>query len=185
VVTVSVTGPETDAQVTVGDWTAPAALIGEQLTVGGGTSRWLIAQAPAQKAPGHRTDTPAHHWVSGGGGTWEISGARILRLSSDAEELDQITSPMPGTVVAVLNPGGDPVEAGAPVLVVEAMKMEHTLNAPRAGELSVHVRVGDKVAAGQMLARVELRSASSPATATDPAAVIDQVRIDHPEGNLS
>ncbi|WP_030170454.1 MULTISPECIES: acetyl/propionyl/methylcrotonyl-CoA carboxylase subunit alpha [Actinomycetes] len=161
VVTVAVTGPETDARVTIGDRTATASVSGERLTLDGMTSRWLIVQAPPKPAAGHRTDSPGHYWVSGPAGTWEIAESKILRSSTDAEELGEITSPMPGTVVAVLHPGGESVEAGTPVLVVEAMKMEHTLTAPRAGDLSVVVAVGDKVASGQRLATI----------------------IDHPEGN--
>jgi acetyl-CoA/propionyl-CoA carboxylase biotin carboxyl carrier protein len=160
VVTVAVTGPETDARVVIDGWTANGSLVGERLTIDGATSRWLIVQAPARSAPGHRTDTPAHYWVSGAGGTWGISEAKILRSSAGAEALSEITSPMPGTVVAVLYSGHSHVEAGTPVLVVEAMKMEHTMTAPRAGDLTVAVAVGDKVTAGQVLA-----------TITDPAGV--------------
>lgn len=61
---------------------------------------------------------------------------------------------MPGTVVAVSAATGDEVAQGAPVVVVEAMKMEHTLTAPVAGTVTVAVSVGDKVAAGATLAHV-------------------------------
>ena len=44
-----------------------------------------------------------------------------------------VTSPMPGTVTVVQASVGDEVEAGTPLLVVEAMKMEHVLTAPVAG----------------------------------------------------
>ena len=49
---------------------------------------------------------------------------------------------------------GDDVEAGVPVLVVEAMKMEHTLTAPTTGVVALAAKVGDKVAEGQTLAHV-------------------------------
>jgi acetyl-CoA/propionyl-CoA carboxylase biotin carboxyl carrier protein len=100
--------------------------------------------------------------VSGPGGTWEIGEAKILRSSSDAEVLGEISSPMPGSVVAILHSGDGHVEAGTPVLVVEAMKMEHTMTAPRAGELSIHVSVGDKVTGGQRLATIIDHSEGNP-----------------------
>ncbi len=67
-----------------------------------------------------------------------------------------ILSPMPGTVTAVLVAAGGQVDADQPVVVVEAMKMEHTLTAPLAGIVAdVPVSVGDKVALKQLLAVVE------------------------------
>ncbi len=162
-VTVNVTGPETDAQVTVGDWGAAASLVGERLTIDGATSRWLIAETKPSSQLEHVTDTDHTYWISGPTGTWDVGKARILKSSNDAEAIGEITSPMPGTVVAVLNAGGDAVEAGAPVLVVEAMKMEHTLTAPRAGDLTVNVGVGDKVTSGQTLAVVMENSEGTPA----------------------
>jgi acetyl-CoA/propionyl-CoA carboxylase biotin carboxyl carrier protein len=166
VVTVNVTGPETNAQVTVGAWSAAASLVGERLTVDGAGSRWLIAETKPTSQLEHVTDTDHTYWVSGtvagATGTWEVGKARILKSSNDAEVIGEITSPMPGTVVAVLHAGGVAVEAGTPVLVVEAMKMEHTLTAPRAGDLTVNVGVGDKVTSGQTLATVVETSEGAP-----------------------
>ena len=61
---------------------------------------------------------------------------------------------MPGTVVAVPATDGGAVAAGEPVVVVEAMKMEHTLTAPVNGVVALSAKAGDKVAAGQILATV-------------------------------
>ena len=53
-----------------------------------------------------------------------------------------------------LLPAGSEVEAGAPLLVIEAMKMEHTIVAPAAGRVAeVLYRVGDPVAEGAELIR--------------------------------
>jgi len=49
---------------------------------------------------------------------------------------------------------GTVVERDAPVAVVEAMKMEHTLRAPIAGTVTVSVAVGDQVAVDQLLATI-------------------------------
>ena len=71
-----------------------------------------------------------------------------------ADEKPHLDSPMPGTVVMVPAIDGARVEAGDPVVVVEAMKMEHVVRAAVAGAIAVHVAVGDQVARGQTLATV-------------------------------
>jgi biotin carboxyl carrier protein len=63
---------------------------------------------------------------------------------------------MPGKVVRVLASKGDLVEKGQGLIVVEAMKMQNEVRAPRSGRLiSIAVRAGDTVTAGQTLASVE------------------------------
>ncbi|MEG1832725.1 MAG: acetyl/propionyl/methylcrotonyl-CoA carboxylase subunit alpha [Burkholderiaceae bacterium] len=72
-----------------------------------------------------------------------------------------LTAPMPGKVVAVLAPAGTAVAAGTPLLVMEAMKMEHTLLAPAAGEVAeVLYGVGDQVAEGAELIRFTVSEAA-------------------------
>jgi acetyl-CoA/propionyl-CoA carboxylase biotin carboxyl carrier protein len=70
--------------------------------------------------------------------------------SGDAE----LTSPMPGSVVAVGVSDGERVTAGTVVVTVEAMKMEHTLTAPVDGVVELLVAEGDQVKVGQLLAKV-------------------------------
>jgi 3-methylcrotonyl-CoA carboxylase alpha subunit len=68
----------------------------------------------------------------------------------------QVTAPMPGKVVALLVHTGDEVKAGQPLVVTEAMKMEHTLTAPRDGRVAeLLCRVGDQVPEGAELLRIE------------------------------
>jgi 3-methylcrotonyl-CoA carboxylase alpha subunit len=63
-----------------------------------------------------------------------------------------LTAPMPGKLVALLAKAGDAVKAGQPLAVMEAMKMEHTLNAPRDGVIGqLLYAVGDPVAEGAEL----------------------------------
>jgi propionyl-CoA carboxylase alpha chain len=70
-----------------------------------------------------------------------------------------LVSPMPGTVVSVAVEAGQPVEAGQAVLVLEAMKMQHTVSAPGAGTVTrLDVRPGSQVAAGEVLAVVSASS---------------------------
>ncbi len=71
---------------------------------------------------------------------------------ADAVASGSLLAPMPGTVVRVAVEQGEQVEAGQPVLVLEAMKMQHTVAAPHAGTVTeVDVRPGAQVAAGQVL----------------------------------
>jgi len=67
-----------------------------------------------------------------------------------------LLAPMPGTVIRVLAATGDAVTAGAALVVLEAMKMEHTVAAPVDGVVGeVHVSPGDQVETRQVLAVVE------------------------------
>jgi biotin carboxyl carrier protein len=63
-----------------------------------------------------------------------------------------LRAPIPGKLVKVLVKAGDPVKAGQTLLVLEAMKMENELRAPRAGVVSLlHVAEGTAVETGQDL----------------------------------
>jgi 3-methylcrotonyl-CoA carboxylase alpha subunit len=62
---------------------------------------------------------------------------------------------MPGKVVKVLVTEGQEVEAHAPLVVLEAMKMEHTVRSSAAGTVrAIHVAVGDQVDTDRVLAIV-------------------------------
>ena len=79
-----------------------------------------------------------------------------LAQTDDVEHGGHLTAPMSGTVVAVLVGAGDVVEKGAPLVVLEAMKMEHTIVAPAAGRVAaVHFGAGDRVGEGADLVDVE------------------------------
>jgi 3-methylcrotonyl-CoA carboxylase alpha subunit len=63
---------------------------------------------------------------------------------------------MPGKVIAIAASAGERVERGAPLLVMEAMKMEHTIVAPADGVVAdVLYGVGDQVEEGAELVRFE------------------------------
>ena len=95
-------------------------------------------------------------WVHVDGEAYPIRRAPEERRRADAGQDDSavITSPMPGSVVAVHVEDGHSAERGAPVLAVEAMKMEHVLKAPIDGVVEVLVKVGDQVDVDQPLARL-------------------------------
>jgi propionyl-CoA carboxylase alpha chain len=70
-----------------------------------------------------------------------------------------LLAPMPGIVVSVAVEAGQQVRPGQPVLVLEAMKMQHTVSAPGAGTVTrLDVRPGSQVAAGEVLAVVSTGS---------------------------
>jgi len=67
-----------------------------------------------------------------------------------------LAAPMNGRVVAVHAKAGDAVSQGAALVVLEAMKMEHTLSAPAALRVKrVHVETGAQVAPGKLLMEFE------------------------------
>ncbi len=69
----------------------------------------------------------------------------------DADDA-RLTAPMPGKIIALMVNSGAKVSRGQPLLVMEAMKMEHTINAPADGEVtSVLYGVGEQVAEGARL----------------------------------
>ncbi len=68
----------------------------------------------------------------------------------------QIVSPMPGKIVRVLVEVGAQVEAGTGIIVVEAMKMQNEMKAPKAGlVVSINAEEGATVSAGDVLAVIE------------------------------
>ncbi|HCT14660.1 MAG TPA: acetyl/propionyl-CoA carboxylase subunit alpha [Corynebacterium nuruki] len=115
---------------------------------GQGSRRWSTMPVPTATG----TDAVA---VSGPAGTWTVTP---LGLGQDAAAAgpgeDDILSPMPGTVVAVRVADGDTVTAGQPLVVLEAMKMEHSLTAAHDGTVRLSCTAGDKVGAGTVLATV-------------------------------
>ena len=84
---------------------------------------------------------------------------RVDPLAHPDEEAPRgghLTAPMSGTVVAVLVRPGQSVERGAPLMILEAMKMEHTIAAPTAGRVSaLNYRAGEQVAEGAGLIDID------------------------------
>jgi len=73
--------------------------------------------------------------------------------ASGAGGSGDVTVAMQGTIVRVLVKPGETVEAGQPVAVLEAMKMENNVTAGRAGVISeIRVSVGDSVGGGDIVA---------------------------------
>ncbi|MFI8775948.1 biotin carboxylase N-terminal domain-containing protein [Brachybacterium paraconglomeratum] len=151
-VTVALTGPSTQATAQIereGESAAlRLALHGDAVTVDG-------LRLPLR----HHASEDAV-WIGLPGEDRELVLHRTARAGSRRETAPTLDSPMPGAVTAVLVADGDQVQEGQAVLVVEAMKMEHTLHAPSAGTVRLHVSAGQRVTRGQELALVEAETGS-------------------------
>jgi acetyl-CoA/propionyl-CoA carboxylase biotin carboxyl carrier protein len=146
---VYLTGTPDRATATVengGNHTVSAAFDGGLLavTLDGLRTEYLVAA------------TDGRLWLTGGGRVWTVEEVREAPVRPDDEHSGdaELTSPMPGSVVAVGVNHSDAVVAGAMVVTVEAMKMEHALTAPVDGTVELLVAVGDQVKVGQPLARI-------------------------------
>jgi 3-methylcrotonyl-CoA carboxylase alpha subunit len=113
-------------------------------------------------AEGDRRQT--FHCVRDGDTVHLFWGGRVYRLEEETERSrgshrhagGGLEAPMPGKVIAVKVAPGDTVGKGDELLVVEAMKMENAVRAPRAGRVkSVSARVGDMVSPGVVLVELE------------------------------
>ncbi len=79
-------------------------------------------------------------------------GSLRPKASSD----NDVTTPMPGRIVAIHAKAGQQVEAGDTVLVVEAMKMENPVHAPVSGTVkAIHACVGDNVNPDECLMEIK------------------------------
>jgi 3-methylcrotonyl-CoA carboxylase alpha subunit len=86
----------------------------------------------------------------------------MLGDDADAGAADHFRAPMPGTIRQVLANPGDMLKRGDPVLIMEAMKMEHTLKAPADGVLiALKCAEGDFVQDGTDLAEFEARGSGT------------------------
>ena len=93
-------------------------------------------------------------WCDGEARMFErVSAARVASAGEHAADL---VAPMPGRVRRILVRPGQSVARGAALLALEAMKMEHTIRAPRDGVVArVRVAEGDLVDAGAELVELE------------------------------
>ncbi len=88
--------------------------------------------------------------------TFRLRDPRAPKLARRSAHADltrgELHAPMPGLIVKVLAEEGDEVEAGRPIVVIEAMKMQNALAAPVSGRVrSITVAPGIAVETGQLL----------------------------------
>lgn len=93
-------------------------------------------------------------FIAAGGGSYAIRDASFETSRANAKGADtKMLAPMNGRIVSVLAKAGETVAKGQRIVILEAMKMQHEIVAPRDGALaSVNVAEGDQVATRQLLA---------------------------------
>jgi len=145
-------------------WT-PHATAGGAAT-GGRLQAWLDAQACSASAV---LEAGRWHVFGGPGALGRMHAHQVFECHDPLHEAKgrghgeevqgTVLAPMPGKVVALLVEPGTHVARDTPLLIVEAMKMEHTVRAPAAGWLrAFHIAVGDQVAMGEQLMEFEAES---------------------------
>lgn len=135
-------------RVTVGDWqpqvrilTAAADLVDAEID--GVRRRYHVARAGDV------------HYVDSALGSTALQEIPRFPDPSTMQETGSLLAPMPGAVVRVEVSEGDEVRQGTAIVVLEAMKMEHTVRAPADGLVAtIAVKSGDQVESGQVLAVV-------------------------------
>ena len=99
-------------------------------------------------------------WISIEGKTYIIR-ERSQDSTSPDMGLGSLTAPMPGTVREVLVKTGQRVREGQPMMILEAMKMEHQISAPESGEVSsICFKEGDRVDMGDILISIATQDSS-------------------------
>ncbi|ACZ31119.1 Carbamoyl-phosphate synthase L chain ATP- binding protein [Xylanimonas cellulosilytica DSM 15894] len=192
---VSIAGPLTDAVVTVDRGDAAAAWRPDArphtwwFTLDGVTRRCLATIDDGGGGDGDGSGAPPTVWVAVDGRVERFavldrtrqaarSRTALAKAAPGAPQHDvsgEVRAAMPGTVAAVTVADGESVAPGATVVVVEAMKMEHPLTAPRGGTVRLRVQPGDQVRLDQVVAVVESPTTESPITETDAADPADPV----------
>ena len=130
-----------------------------------GPDGWTEAELDGEHFAGRVVRGRGH----AGGSVDVFLGARRLRMElhdplrrdmADEEAGGSLSAPMPGRVTAVLVAAGATVTKGTPLMVMEAMKMEHTISAHADGRVTaIHFKAGDQVSEGAELLSLETEEA--------------------------
>ncbi|MFC9875333.1 acetyl/propionyl/methylcrotonyl-CoA carboxylase subunit alpha [Nocardia salmonicida] len=122
-------------------------------------------------------------WVSHDGALAVLREVAEASVRGDAAHVGdaEIRSPMPGSVIATPVENGATVAVGDPVIVIEAMKMEHALTAPVAGTVEVLAAPGAQVKLDQVLVRVVAHPTETVAAESAAAETTETER----EGSLA
>jgi biotin carboxyl carrier protein len=99
---------------------------------------------------------PDLHWINSRGDVYHLALRDVAATVAQPRSGDgRLKAPIPGLITQVMVSMGQEVEAGQPLLVLEAMKMENELRAPRAGIVSaLHVSPGQTVGRNEVLAEI-------------------------------
>ncbi len=141
--------------------------------------RFVEPQGQA-KGPGARIDASDPLAVLAHGKAESDAAHARHELEEMPAGMEAVRAPMQGTIREVLAGEGASVRAGAPLFILEAMKLEHVIAAPRAGIVrAVHVAPGDAVFEDHALAFIEETDSASASDIRDEAAAdLDLIRPD-------
>ena len=122
-----------------------------------GPSRYTVTAADGRVTVVSVAGSTPALWASTGGRAYELDVDASARARTGARAAgSDMTPPMPATVVKVVVAVGAAVEAGAPVVILEAMKRELTIRAAHAGVVrAVRCAVGDLVKPGTVLVEID------------------------------
>ena len=82
----------------------------------------------------------------------DITTSPVKQTVTTPSDGEKISSPMPGTILNILVNAGDTVKAGQILMILEALKMENEIMAPKDGKIaSIHVAKGASVETGTLL----------------------------------
>lgn len=99
------------------------------------------------------------HYLFSEGKEFYITGENRSRSQKKAALPGSMVSPMPGKILKVLVSEGETVKAGTPILVMEAMKMEHTIKASSDGLVEkIYFKVGDQITGGVELVQIQVKA---------------------------
>lgn len=120
---------------------------------------WVQADGAWKAFYSTRHDNQLELWLDGERHVFELATQGPQRQTGGAAQAFDggvIKAPMPGTVLNIMVAEGDTVEANAPLVVMESMKMEMTLSAPVAGQVkAVHAKPDQAVDMGTVLVELE------------------------------
>jgi 3-methylcrotonyl-CoA carboxylase alpha subunit len=118
---------------------------------------WRVSNGEGVVRVAHAvSDADAGVWVQIDGEVIHVAGETSRPARPRVHGHATLEAPMPAQVTTVLVKAGDLVDAGATLLVLEAMKMELPIKAPAAGRVAaVHCAAGDRVIPGRPLVDLE------------------------------
>ncbi len=159
----SLTLDRTDDAFTADDDPLDARLTPLRTAASGAETVLVIVDGRPRVVTVERDGGTARVWVDGTPVEVEVRTEADLLLerfgldAGDAGAEREVRAPMPGLVLRVLVEPGQAVEAGAGLVVLEAMKMENELTAPAAGTVAaVHAAPGDAVGKNDLLVEVDV-----------------------------
>ncbi len=111
-----------------------------------------VSRATVVPRPGELT-------IFAGGGSYRLAFDKPVAVEEE-DPSGRLVSPLPGSVIQVLVGSGDRVAKGQALMIIEAMKMEHTISAPKRGTVrQIYFCAGEQVAEGAQLLEFEAEEA--------------------------